>query len=169
MFLYDTLNIRGESHAWNANDCGTCPYTCSVMLVYYDVFGNGRQIINIPNAWLSAHIQRRALARLILRIQDSGTTNQIHGLGNGILVCLYLCVCVRTCVYRENWVVYAHETTTNRLSPVPKWVASLHPESEITCGHRSFSVRFSRIATCKAMMARQFDVLWLPRANFEQS
>ena len=37
--------IYAESHTWNANNHCTSPYTCSVMLVYYNVFGNGRQII----------------------------------------------------------------------------------------------------------------------------
>ena len=62
MLLYRALNVCGESHAWNANNRRTSQYTCSVMLVYYNIFGDGRWIISIPSVWLSAHIPRRALA-----------------------------------------------------------------------------------------------------------
>ena len=48
--LYQALNVCGESHAWNANHHCTSPYTCSVMLVYYNVFGNGRQRISVPHS-----------------------------------------------------------------------------------------------------------------------
>ena len=36
------------THTWNVNDYLTSPYTCSVMLLYYNVFGNDRQTISIP-------------------------------------------------------------------------------------------------------------------------
>ena len=36
------------------------------MLVYYNVFANGRRIIGIPSVWLSAHIQCRVLAHSTL-------------------------------------------------------------------------------------------------------
>ena len=34
--------------------------------IYYNVFGNGRQVISIPSEWLSTHIQRRAWAHSTL-------------------------------------------------------------------------------------------------------
>ena len=50
--LYHTLNVYMQRVTWKANNRCTSLYSCLVMLVYYNVFGNGRQTISIPSAWL---------------------------------------------------------------------------------------------------------------------
>ena len=48
--LCSALNVCGESRAWNANHVRLLAWECAGTFVYYNVFGNGRQIISIPSA-----------------------------------------------------------------------------------------------------------------------
>ena len=49
-YLCSALNVCGESRAWNANHVRLLAWECAGTFVYYNVFGNGRQIISIPSA-----------------------------------------------------------------------------------------------------------------------
>ena len=48
--LCSALNVCGESRAWNANHVRLLAWECAGTFVYYNVIGNGRQIISIPSA-----------------------------------------------------------------------------------------------------------------------
>lgn len=51
MLLCRVSNVCRESRVWNASNHCTALYTCSVVLAYFNVFGNGRQNNQHSKRW----------------------------------------------------------------------------------------------------------------------
>ena len=146
MLLYCVLNVCGESRTWNANNCRTSPFTCLAMFVCYNVLKNGRWIISIPSAWLSAYIQCRALARLIL----------------SSLLLRTLAPAKATCMLGTN----KTSMSTTKCASEGNWSCKLRGFSKINVYHQACKRRGFRERLSLTSASLSASRAWIPRLNY---